>query len=891
MSRSRNTIVRIANKLLSSVLSDKYLEEFLGDLREIHEDREKSRGRFLSNIAYWIDAIHLIFGFSSIPVFQLKQNPTIMFKHYFTVARRNLLSNKLNTFINLVGLSLGIAFTITISYIIYYELEYDKFHSHSDQIYRVVRVSQVEGETEYRTGTAWPLSPKIADEIARLDDMTYMTYWGGARIDIANSDGTTNSFQEKRGCAFVSESFFEIFDFKNSDVKWLYGSPETALMNPNSVVLTESIAQKYFPGVSPLGKSLTINQGLEVFVTGVISDLPSNTNFPFTLINSYSTLIPHFPDWVMESWVSVSDSHQTYIVLPEGMQKEELEEQIAIIHKKYAGEEFAKMRTYPLQPLSGVHRDSRFGNYQHKFTSVKNIMILGLVGAFLLIMVCINFVNISIAGSVSRSKEFGLRKAVGGSKRQIVSQLLFETFILIITGAAIALATIESIKPELQNLFNFHFDGPFISNNIVLLLILLVIVFLTFIAGMYPAWFQARSAPSVTIKQRISSRIGKSLKLSNALVLVQFTITLVLVTSTFIVLQQIRFFRSADLGFEKEAILNIGIPENKTTSLSALRNQLLQDASVVSVSYSSTIPSGLYRGRGYMDIKRKESPKEESIVYEYQSIDENYLDLYHIKLLAGHTIPSTDTSRSVIITKTLMKKLGYLNFEECIGSQADIGLKELCTVVGVIDDYYDNSLRKGYGKIAMVHDPEAFSVLNVKLESSAVSDEVLFNKSIHHIEKNWEATFPDALFHYEFLDQNIAAFYQEEARFYKIFQYLSVIVLVIGSMGIYGLITFIINKKFGEIAIRKVLGASKFDILQIILKNYLILMMVALIITIPVVFLSMEKWLENYQYHIEVEWWFFTIPTMLVLIVTSVSLINNTLRAIKLNPTIAIKHE
>lgn len=893
MDHKEHRAIRIANQLLDFFLRDKYLEEFFGDLQEIHLERVEMKGNTQANLYYWADAIHLLFGFVSLQFFRTNQNPTIMLKHYFMIARRNLVANRRNGFINIIGLSMGIGFTLIISFIIRYELSFDTFHSNSDRIYRVVRVSQVEGETEYRTGTAWPLSPTIADEIASMEHMTYMTYWSNVQVDVMEENGRSiKSFNESSGGAFVSEAFFDIFDYRYADVEWLYGDPEIALKNPNSVVLTASLATKYFGEKVPMGKSLTINQELEMVVTGVISDLPANSNFPFTMICSYSTLVPLFNDYVMTSWSSVSDSHQTYIILPEGTTKEEMEAQIARIHLKYAGDELASMRTYPLQPLSEVHRDERFGNYQHKFTSMKNIIILALVGSFLLVMVCINFINISIASSVSRSKEIGLRKVVGGSRTQIVFQFLFETFILIIIGTCIAILAIEGIKPELQQLFGFHVEGLFISHSFVLGLILIIALLLTIAAGLYPALQQSAYTPTVTIQQSFSSKIGRKLRMSNALVLVQFTITLVLVTSTFIVMQQIQFFKSVDIGFEKEAIININLPkDHHASSLSTLRNQFLLNPHIGNISYSSTIPSGLYRGRGYMDIKKKGSTSEESLVYEYQSIDAAYLRLYDMKLLAGKHIPYTDTIRSVIINKNLMKKLGYSNFHECIGSEVDLGYDESCKVIGVINDYYDNSLRNGFGKIAMVHNPSHFSVMSVKLKPSAISNEETLSNTIKDMETKWNAMFPNDVFDYDFLDKNIEAFYQEEARFYKIFEYISIIVLIIGCMGIFGLISFIVNKKIGEIAIRKVHGASVFSILMLLLKKYVILVIAALIIAVPVVYVAMEQWMENYQYHIQLVWWYFVLPFILVLLITFLTIFRNMIKAIKLNPTVALKYE
>jgi putative ABC transport system permease protein len=816
-----------------------------------------------------------------------------MFRNYLKIALRNLISNRINSSVNIIGLALGITSTLIIAFIINYELGYDAFHSHSDQIYRVVRVSQVEGETEYRTGTSWPLSPAIKNEIASLQHMTYMMYWGGVEIDFIPQDGSSiNKFQEDKGCAFVNESFFEIFDFKNAGVKWLSGDPKTALDKPNSVVLTESLARKYYGNEMAMGKSFQINQIIDVTVTGVISDLPSNTNLPFTLICSYSTIYDLLGKQFTESWASVSDSHQTYIILPEGMLKSEMEREITKVHEKYVNEDIAAMRTYPLQALSEVHKDNRFGNYNNKFTSMNSIWILGIVGVFLLIMISINFINISIANSVSRSKEIGLRKVMGGNRAQIIIQFLVETFTLTVFATIIALIAAELLKAELQNLFEFRVEGLFVTHRFAVLLVLIIILLITISAGLYPAVVQSRYSPIVILKNTISVKLGKSIRLSNALILIQFTFTIMLITGTLIVIQQIKFFNSVDLGFEKDAVINVHLPDNKPSSLSTFKSELLNNSAISEVCYSSSLPSGLNRSRSYMGIKRKGANSDENIVYEYQSIDPEYLNLYKLQLLGGSNLHYSDTNQSVIINQTLMRKLGYAGIEECIGSEVEMGLENPCIITGVLKDFHNQSLKDEFGKIAMVHNPNKFGMVSIKLNlpQNEIKAEYM-SHAIQHIQNSWDQVFAERIFDYEFLDKNIEAFYKEEQRISKLLQYLSIIFLLIGCLGIYGLISFIVNKKMKELAIRKVLGASVLNIFNLLLKNYFFLIGFAFLISFPIVHYLMNRWIENFTYHIDLHWWYFIAPPIFVLLVTFITISRNTYLAIKTNPAVTLKNE
>lgn len=816
-----------------------------------------------------------------------------MFPSYFKISFRSLKAHRLNSIINILGLSIGISCALIISFIVKYQLSFDSFHTYSDNIYRVVRVSLVEGETEYRTGTSWPLSSALKQDIAVLKDITSMIYFGGMQVDIINNDGkSVNKFHEKSGCVFVDDSFFNIFDFEDAPIIWIHGNSQNALSDPFSVVLTESMALKYFGKDMPLGKSLKLNQEVDVVVTGVISDLPSNTNFPFTLLVSYSTLHQIFDERTFENWHSVSDSHQTYIILPDGTSKSEMEKLIADVHEKYVGEEFARYRTYPLQSLNEVHSDSRFGNYSHSFTSKKSIWTLALVGIFLLVVVCINFVNISIAGSVGRSKEIGLRKVIGGNRNQIAFQYLMETFILTSIAALAAVLIAELLKPRLQLLFDFDVNGPFIFHPFVVIILISIILLVTIVAGLYPAIVISGFPPTSILGKSVSMRIGHKIKLSNALVLVQFTITLILVTFTLIVFQQMQYFNNVDLGFEKEAVINVSLPDNNPSLLNNLKNDLLAQSEIENVSFSSTLPSGLQRNRGYMDIKRTNSDSREGIIYEYQSADPEYLELYNIKLIAGRNISMNDTNQSVLINRTLLNKLGYRNPEESIGTQVDMNLDKPITIVGVMEDFHDSSLKDDFGKIGIIYNPDHFQVASIKLvlpNNGLNSADV--KKALTSIENSWTSIYPDNVFEYDFLDKNIEAFYKVEQQFSQMFQYLSIIFLVIGCLGLYGLISFIINKKMKELAIRKIMGASTLSVLVMLLRNYLYLVLFAFVVASPIVYYFISDWLEKFAYHISLKWWHFFLPPALLLITALITISRHALKAARSNPSETLRYD
>ncbi len=814
-----------------------------------------------------------------------------MFESYLKIAAKSLLSHRVSTFINISGLCLGIACSLVIAYLVKYDLSFDSFHTHADRIYRVVRVSEIEGSEEYRTGTSLPLYPAMKSEIASLKGITTVNYWGGAQIDILNKDGNSvNKFLENDGGAFVDSSFFKVFDFHGTRFHWIEGNPETALSQPNSVVLSASIAKKYFGDDEALGRVLKIANRLGVTVTGVVNDLPQNTDFPFKIFISYSTLTSLIHSGRMTDWGSVDDDNQIYIILPPHVSKIEMEKQIAKLHSSHAPE-IAKFRHYLLQPLHEVKMDSRFGNFTGRTISEKTLWALGLSGLFLLLLVCINFINLSIARSMARSREVGIRKVIGGSRSQIIAQFMAETFIITLIAGILAILLDEAIKPELQVLFNFNVTGLFLLNIFVLKTLGVIILTVTLVAGIYPALMQSGFPPVTMLKNTLTTKVSSGLQFSNVLILVQFTITLILVTGTLIIYRQMKFFNQVDLGFNKDAVVNVHIPEQQASLLSTFRNELLSNALISKISFSSTLPSGNDRSHQATDIRRKDAADNDNQVFECQFVDPEYINLYQMKLVAGRNFTSADTSGSIILNQTLVKKLNYKDPEEAIGSLVKMG-EEVLTVVGVVKDFHTGSLKDGMEKVGLVYNPRAFNIASIKLSASENRlNAGQIHQTIDFIKKNWAVAFPDKIFDYSFLDKNIEAFYKQDLRFSEISQILSVLFLLIGCLGLYGLISFIINKKMKEIAIRKILGASLPNVLLLLTRNYLKLVLFAFIVAVPFSYYLMNNWLQKYAFRIGMQWWFFFIPLILILFTSILTVGGHTLKAARRNPADIIKYE
>jgi putative ABC transport system permease protein len=810
---------------------------------------------------------------------------------YFKMASRTLLANRGTTIINILGLVIGISSALVIASVIRFEQSFDSFHTKRDDIYRVVRISGNDN-LEYRSGVPYAVGDAIKDEVPGVD-VLQMDYFGGSTVDVVARDGKTEKkFVESDGLAAVEPEFFDMFDFNAKPLRWISGSPQS-LTEPNNIVITKDIAQKYFGNDDPIGQTLRFQKSVDVKVSGVIENFPNNTDFPFKFILSYSTLKTIFGEQKMSDWSSVNDSHQVFIYAP-GKSKAELEQQFDVVHAAHVDKDMSSFRHFRLQEFAEVHYDPRFGNFSGRTITHETILALQIIVFFLLLAGCINYINLSTAQSTLRSKEIGLRKVLGSQQRHLMLQLLAETFVVVGLASVVALILVTALMPSIKNLLNLQI-GYDLTDPFILISLAVVIAFVTLCSGLYPAFIISKFNPVAALRSKFSNEKVGGINLRKVLVVVQFTITQILAVGTFIVISQMNFFRNVDMGFNRTAVIvNITLPDNYQKYLRPTMNELQRLPFVSAVSSSFTLPSGRDRNRSSRPI----GPVSASSVqdyenFEYFSIDENYLDLYEIKLTAGRNLDEADTvrkdiSNNVLINESLMKNLGIASPEEALGTEWKFGGGQKVTVVGVVNDFYSNSLKEGVDNIVMVYQPTSYNWLSVRLDLNAGQS---MSDAIRDIEKTWSANFPEDLFQYKFFDDNISAFYAQEDKYSKLFQIFSMIFVGIGCLGLYGLITFIANKKGKEIAIRKTLGASIANIIVMFSKEYVVLIGISFAIAVPVVWYGVTEWLASFQNHIELQWWMFASPGLIVMILALSVVSSKSFNAARVNPVDKLKYE
>lgn len=876
-----------AETLIERLAPEDLAEEIKGDLYEMLLSDSK---RFNDSVARRRYSWRVI-GFLAKTFFWRRstyqnQNHN-MTGNYFKMAKRNLLANKVTTSINALGLVIGIASALAIISIIRFELSFDTFHTDYKNIYRIVRVSGTD-VSEYRTGIPYAIPPALKD-ISSIRRMTKLEYLRGANVDILSTDGKfERQFVEDGGVVTVGPEFFDVIDFAGSPIRWITGNPKASLSEPSSLVITRSIARKYFGDESPVGRTLRFQKAFDFKITGVVEDFPANTDFPFTMLVSYSSMPLMFKER-MSDWVSANDGHSAYVVLHDGADVKDVEAQIAKIHAANVGKDLSEYRRYLLQPLSEVHFDPNFGTFSRRTITHETIFALQLVVLCLLAVGCINYVNLSTAQSTLRSKEIGVRKIMGSSRKNVIFQFLAETLIIVLIAAFAALGLVVVFMPSLVSMLGLqvkvNFLDPFLWTTLIT-----IIGVVTICAGLYPALLISRFNPLAAIKnQFVTGRIA-GLSLRKTLVVIQFTATQILAVATFIVVAQMEFFRNVDMGFDRNAtVVSIRLLSNDRSSLSSFESELRRLHFVENVAKSFTLPSGVDRNRNTRDIGKPDANDVRDYQnYEYSSIDENFLGLYRIRLIAGRNLTPADSSKNILVNETLLKNLGYSTPQEIVGAQLKGGGGDMVRVVGVINDYYGNSLKERVANVALDANAGSYRQVSVRLDLAADQN---IADVLTKLEQTWKSIYPEHAFQFRFLDENISMFYEQELKYSRLFQVFSTIFVLIGCLGLYGLVTFIANRKGKEIAVRKTLGASTGNIIAMFSREYIALITVSFALAVPIAWYGVNEWLMNFENHIDVQWWLFAAPGVIVLAIALAVVCMKSFNAAAANPVDKLRNE
>jgi putative ABC transport system permease protein len=792
-----------------------------------------------------------------------------MIKNYFKTAWRGLRGHKIYTAINVLGLTLGIASCLIIVLVVKYELGYDRFNSKADRTYRVTL-----NAIDFNPSVSMAIAPAMRNDFPELEEVTQAWFHQSGLVTIGQK-----KFEEKR-ILFADKYFPFVFDYG-----WLEGDYHTALSEPNSVVLTESYARKYFGDKEALGQFINVENEYTLKVTGVIKDLPGNTHLPFNILVSFETVRKHREEkGAMSNFYWISEGSFAYIVTPPHYDVRRIQKRMHSFIEKNWGKEIADGARLPLQPVTDIHFDSRYLNNTISYTtSRETYYALAAVAILIIIIACINFINLATAQAIRRAKEVGVRKVLGSHRSQLVAQFLGETGLIVLSALLLGLFFLSLALPRLSAWLDIKISIDQLLTPSVISLILLSTCVVILLAGLYPAFVQSAFRPVESLKSKAAVAF-KGLTLRKSLVVIQFAISQILIAGTLVVAYQMDFFRNQNLGFNKDAVISIDIPEQGKAEL--LKQQLLNSPGVRQVCLSSGAP--VYNS-SFAPFISPENGVTKDDVTELKFVDDQYVDMFQMQLLAGQRIQRNnksdkDTVYDVLVNEALIRKLGVHDAQKAIGKHLSVN-DWYCTITGVLKDFQSESKHKKIRPCVLLYRADNFYRASVKLELPNL------RKAIAAIDKSWSALFPQNAFTYEFLDDHIASWYRQEQKEYVAFRLFAAIAILIGCLGLYGLVAFETVQRAREVGIRKVLGASFANIIMLFSKEFITLIAIAFFIAAPITYYVMNNWLQSFAYQIRIGADIFVTAMVVSFITAACPIAYETFKAALANPVKSLRTE
>lgn len=806
-----------------------------------------------------------------------------MYKNYFKIAWRNITRSKAYAAINISGLAVGIAACLLLFVVVQYELSYDTFQPDYNRIYHVAAKIKSAAGDSYGEGIPFPAYDALRSQFPDITTgALFQNYQSQVTVlNVADAGSPSNKkFIEETGVFFSDPNFFSVFQYK-----WLAGSAQV-LKNPDVAVITKQMAEKYFNNwQAATGKLLKLDNTATVKIEGILDDLPQNTDFPLGVVASYETM-KKYPDiyGYNEHWGSVTSSFQAFMLPPQNVSVAAINKRLlAFSNEHYNTDKTDIFKTYQyLQPLSDIHFNTQIGNFGDHITSRTTLWTLSLIGIFIIIMACINFINLSTAQAVGRSKEIGIKKVLGSTKIQLFRQLMGETFIIVLTAVILATLLAAICLPYIKNIASIQEKLSLLNTNVILFLSLVTIL-VTILAGGYPSIILSGFKPVLALKNKITSANIGGISLRRGLVITQFAISQVLITGTIIAISQMNFVRSADLGFNKEAVLvlNSNVDSSVNLRQPAFKQQLMAINGVTSVSFSSDVPSSESNSSGNFAYDHK--PDENFEVYR-KFADEDYFKTYGLKIIAGRSFAKSDTVKELVVNETLVKQLGVKKPEDVIGHELRLG-PSWHPVVGVVKDFKTNSLREAIKPLAIAERNKRYNYTGIKLNTPQL------NVVTKKIEATWNRFFPEYVYAPTFMDERINNFYEQENQLALLYKIFAGIAIFISCLGLYGLISFMAAQRTKEVGIRKVLGASIANIIYLFSKEFTILIIIAFAVAVPVAYYMMNNWLNNFAFRINITVWVFVLAIVASVVIAWITVGYKSVKAALANPVAALRSE
>jgi putative ABC transport system permease protein len=814
---------------------------------------------------------------------------------YFKIAIRRITRNYKSNLLIFASLVIGLTSCLILYTKVSYELSFDNYHTLSKNTYRVVRVTSgleyANGGLEYRTGVHFPLPEALKRSVPELHDVVAMFYLFGQKINIPTKDSTVEkSFTLDDGVVMTEPSFFNVFDFGKTGLKWVRGEGKQVLDKPFTAVITEKTAQKLFAGEDPVGRDLIII-GTKFTIEGVIQDLPENTDLPFKVLLSLRTFSEKLNPGFSTDWGSLSDNFQCYVVLNNRSDLVTAEKKFKEIYSSNAGTERLEGRQFKLQPLSRVHKESQYGNYNNRTVSAGLLLALTLIGTFIFLIASFNYSNFFLAETIKQRKQIALRLILGSKPVSVFFQFLTESLLVNFVAMLISL---QLTLPVVKNFYSFIDipQGYFPEVNLSFFLLVIGLLFAGSILSIIFSILNLNlKSLSNLLKGGDSGYSGRGNIFGKTSVILQFVVAQSVIIATLFIVKQIYFINHKELGYTTDNIIYAGLPENPKSKLASLSAELLSDPGIKGVSFSSVVPAESHQWTSFSSYINNQ---EKRIDAEIKFVDSSYLNLYSFTLIAGQNFSSKDTSAAIILNREFLLEIGFKNADEAIGAiiKGPNGMR--LNIKGVVGDFHSGSLRDKIRPCVFFNNPGGFGIVNIKLLSSGSSGKnntKVFPGEIDKINEIWKNVFPDQVFHYTFLSDRIAGYYKSEYKALNLFFLFASITVFLCILGILGLSLSMNEKRTKEIGLRKVNGATISEVMALLNRNFINWVAIAFVIACPIAFYAMHKWLQNFAYKTELSWWIFVVSGIIAFGIALLTVSLQSLKAAMRNPVEALRYE
>ncbi len=870
-----------ANRFLEWYCASHLIDEIQGDLHEAHFHRQKEFG--VTKAAWWfVWDVFRFFRPSSFSKYQVHSNQLKMFKDYIKLGFRIFRRNKIYSSINLSGLVLGIACCLLISLHVIGELSYDNFHP--ENTYRVVMDMYKKNELSARSTPVYPaVGIAIKEDFPEVQDFTRILPFGGGVYSVKKENGQLIRFNEDKG-VYADENFFSMFGFE-----LIKGNPDEVLSQPDHIVLSESAAKRYFGEGDPVGKNISFRGEHTLLVSGVMQDYPKNSHLQFDMITSLRSY-DNFDEWPQNwGWYDF----YTYIRVDQQADIDGLSEKLhgfLLDKKKEINERFGSREHLWLQQVPDIHLYSEGMSWDMgENGGSAQVYFLSAIAFLILIIAWVNFVNLSTARAVKRSKEVGIRKVVGVEKRQLIAQFLTEAFLYNLFGVILAIGLVLLAIPFISNAIDLSIDPYLLLRKEILIGVIVLIFGGTILSGLYPAFVLTSFKPVSVLKGNFYSR-KVSFGFRQLLVIFQFTVSIVLILGTILVVKQLRFMQNQSLGLNVDQTLVLRGPSSSAggddldNRQELFRAKFEQNSAVKGFTFSSNIPGE--ENFWISGFSTRQSDGALSSCY-IVSVDDNFFSQYEIELVAGRNVSrdlQTDTA-SVVLNKEAVKLFGFASPEAAIGEVLNPGRRREWKIVGVVENYHQASLREELDPMAFFLSTSSNNFLSLKLNTDD------YPRVVSAIEAQWDEIYPDNPFDFFFLDEFFNQQYKSDIQFNAVFISFAGLAIFVACLGLFGLVSFTVEQARKEIGIRKVLGASVSRIMLLLARDYAKLILGSMLIAFPLSFWLMTKWLEDFAYQTSIGVEIFVLGGFSVIVVALLTVSVKSLNVSKTNPAVTLREE